>query len=386
MRSIVSYPRRVLQVRRLAVHLVIASLLVSCGDDAEPTEPGAVGKPGPYVPAHTTVSILDAERELKVEVWYPGQGDQAQGEPAANFERDPERRSALADLLQAATPGCPTLTTQASRDAPALRTLGAMPLVVFSHCLNCGRYSAFSLAERLASHGMIVVAPDHAGPMPFADGQEGEALDAEQLERRVADLRFVITASLDGSLFALSSALDGLSVDAERIGAFGHSFGSATTGRLAQLDPRVGAAAGLAAPMASFLFPSVAMDAIDAPLLLVLAQEDNSITEIGNDLLRDNFADAVSPVWLLELADAGHWSISDLCGLTPNFTAGCGAGERHSRGQEGEAFSYLPVQQGIEVAQRYLATFFLAHLNADNDALYALQSPRIEAGVSLSGR
>ena len=33
--------------------------------------------------------------------------------------------------------------------------------------MNCGRYSSFSLAERFASHGMIVFSVDHAGKLPF---------------------------------------------------------------------------------------------------------------------------------------------------------------------------------------------------------------------------
>ena len=363
--------------------LVISLLALGCTQDSDPVSPPSGWANGPYVAAHTTLVIDDSARarSLTVEVWYPGVGSVALGAAVAEFEALPESRSALRELLQAATPGCPSLLTQANRDAPAIKGLGGRPLVMFSHCYNCGRYSSFSLAERLASHGMIVVAPDHAGPMPFVEEHEGESLDAEQLEQRVDDLRLLISASLDGSLFELSSVLEGLSIDPQRIGAYGHSFGSATTGRLAQVDSQIRAAAGLAAPMASFVFPSVAMDEISVPLLFVLAQEDNSITEIGNDLLRNNIAEAASPVWVLELADAGHWSVSDLCGLVPAFEAGCGQGLRHSRGREGEAFAYIPVRQGIQTTQGYLTTFFLAHLAGDAPALALLNTPLNEEGV-----
>jgi len=350
--------------------------LVLCGAGCSVEGPVSAAESGPYIPAHTTLvmDVPSPERPVTVEVWYPSDSTITPGASVAEFEASLASRATLESLLGAAPDGCTSLVTNAVRDAPAVSGLGARPLVVFSHCLNCGRYSSFSLAERLASHGVIVVSPDHAGPLPFAEASEGESVDEAQLDQRVRHLQHLISASLDGSLFGLSPALDGLVVDPERIGAMGHSFGSATVGRLAQNDDRIAAAVGLVAPMASFVFPATQMDQITTPLLLVLAQEDNSITEIGNDLLRTNAEEAPAPVWLIELEDAGHWSVSNLCGLVPDFAAGCGEGERHSRGREGERFEYLPVRRAIELAQRYVTAFFLAQLTGDAAALSLLDA------------
>ena len=268
----------------------------------------------------------------------------------------------LRELLEDAPSGCPTITTNAIRNAEPFVSNAPFPLLLFSHCMNCGRYSSFSLAERFASHGIIVISVDHAGKLPFLDVSSEESLSEEQLETRALDLRILIDAGLDRSLFSSYPELQYLNINMKKIGAFGHSFGSATVGRIAQDDDRIIAIAGLAAPMENMLFPSVAMDNISIPTFLLLAEEDNSIDEIGNDILRSNYENANPPVWLMEIKDAGHWSVSDLCGITEAFQPGCGQGERHSKEHQGEEFTYPPVSWSIEITQRYLTTFFLAYL------------------------
>ena len=353
-----------------------------------PMEPIAPFSLGPYPPSHTTLSLEGGAREgaLTVELWYPGVS--APESPAAieSFEADPEDRARLAELILLAPPECPSQLMASLRDGPAQPDLGPLPLVVFSHCVNCGRYASFSLAERLASHGILVVAADHAGPMPFLPEAVGEPLDAEQLERRAAEVMEVIDAAIDGRLFGLSALSAGLSVDPEKIGAFGHSFGSVTTGLVAQSDPRIRAAAGLAAPMASLLFPAVSLEEIDVPLFFVLAEEDNSIMELGNDFLRDNAAEASPPTWLVSIADAGHWSVSDLCGLSEAFDAGCGEGVRHSKGAAGEPFDYRAPTEVISIVAERLTTFFLAHLTGAPEAHALLKALPPHPGVMVTTR
>src|SRR5690606_30241922 len=125
--------------------------------------------------------------------------------------------------------------------------------------------------------------------------------------------------------------------DGERLGVFGHSFGAVTTGLVLQDDPRPRAGVAIAAPLENPVLPGVSMAAITEPLMLVVAVEDNSITEFGNMAIRTNFSMANPPVWKLELADAGHFAFSDLAGLSDFFAAGCGDGERQTNG---EPFTY----------------------------------------------
>jgi hypothetical protein len=92
----------------------------------------------------------------------------------------------------------------------------------------------------------------------------------------------------------------------------------------------------------------------------MVAVEDNSITEIGNKLIREqNFAKATGPAWKWEVADAGHWSFSDVNGAADNLMAGCGMGTRQTTG---DPFTYLDPPTGRAIAAAYVTAFFEANL------------------------
>ena len=107
--------------------------------------------------------------------------------------------------------------------------------------------------------------------------------------------------------------------------------------------------------------------------LFVVAREDNSITEIGNDLLRGNFTDAPSKAWKVEVADAGHWTFSDLNGVSDAYPAGCGDDTRQTNGQP---FTYLDPAAGRSLAASYVTAFFLATLQGDDEAEAYMTSGR----------
>ena len=88
----------------------------------------------------------------------------------------------------------------------------------------------------------------------------------------------------------------------------------------------------------------------------------------------------------MEIKDAGHWSVSDLCGITEAFQPGCGQDERHSKEREGEEFTYPPVSWSIEITQRYLTTFFLAYLTENEKAKDLLDDFPYEEGVHIKAR
>jgi dienelactone hydrolase len=283
------------------------------------------------------------------------------------LEEDPER-TRYADLLAAAG-ACPTRQVEVAIEG--IPSPGPFPFVVASHCHSCTRLSNASTAIRLASHGFVVVAPDHGGDTLWdsLDGNEG-SLDAAQLAARVADLQAV----LDLQSPVLSSA------DRTSIGVFGHSFGAVTAGRLAQLDDRIAAAAALAAPMENPLIPGVELDELDMPLLFLVAQEDNSITELGNQFIRTNYREAQLAAWKLEIADAGHWSVSDLVGLVAGFAPGCGADERQT---DGAPFTYLDPATGRAITASYVTAFFRATMNNDPGARAYLDADFSDDVVSV---
>jgi len=318
-----------------------------------------------------TLTDADRGRTLTVEVWYP-----AAESGVAGSIRDfvsGETLATLDGLLATAPEGCVNLTTTATRDAaPAsAEASGSWPLLLMSHCHNCTRFSTFSLAERLASHGFAVAAPDHEDNTLW-DAQDGTAIElgAAFVPVRGGDMLFVLDTLLEGGS-DVPAELAGR-FDASRVGALGHSFGSVTTGYTAQSDDRIKAAVGLAAPMENPVTEGVLMADVNVPVLFVLMQEDNSISEFGNILLRDNFANANPPAWKIEVADAGHWSMSDICGLVPDFDPCCGDDVRQT---DGSPFSYIPLETGVAITQNAVTAFFALHLLGDEDARGVLESP-----------
>lgn len=345
---------------------------------------------GPFVAGHLRFELPDPDgaRELPVEVWYPSAAPASAPRSTITDFIDPERwgptqTQAFADLVAAADPACTTSSTDAVSSAAfadANEVGERLPLVLVSHCHVCTRFSTFSVAERLASHGFVVAAVDHVDNT-LLDELEGDAVGVEAafLEVRGADIRRLLDAMLSDA-DPLPIELRGR-IDAQRVGMYGHSFGAATTGWVLQREPRISAGAALAAPVESPLLPGVDLAAIDQPLLYLLATEDNSITEIGNNLIRANFADHPSAAWLVEIIDAGHWSFTNICGIIDGFSPGCGEGERQT--SPGTAFSYLDNDVARDITADYVTAFFALQLRGEAEAEAMLNTPHASGATSV---
>ncbi|MCX5745342.1 MAG: hypothetical protein NT062_22930, partial [Proteobacteria bacterium] len=232
----------------------------------------------------------------------------------------------------------------------AAPTDGSFPLVLISHCHACTRLSNATTAIRLASHGFVVASVEHLGDTLWAHLAGVDApIDGPELELRAADMRFVLDQ------IAAGGTPFGARADLAHVGILGHSMGAVTAGRVAQLDDRIVAAAALAAPMENPLVPGVMLAALRVPLMFLVALEDNSITELGNLFISNNFRDAPVPAWKIEVPDAGHWSVSDLDGLVDLFAPGCGDGVRQT---DNLPFTYLDPAAGRAIATAYATAFF----------------------------
>lgn len=360
--------------RNLGAALGVCLGLAACGGGESAPDAGAepdlsVEAAGPF-PVGTTRGVVEDTargRTLPVQRWYPAvEGARAEAEAgfAVEMFEDEPRRASYADLLAAAPAGCPS--TQAHAAVDAAPAAGTFPIVLFSHCHECVRFSSFSVAERLASHGFIVIAVEHVDNAlwNYLD-DTGVPLDADFLPVRAEDVRAALDAYLAGAP---------AEADAERIGVMGHSFGSVTAGKVAQDDDRIDAALGIAAPMENPLIPGVTLSDLDVPLAFLVAAEDNSITELGNTFIRDNFAQAPVPAWKGELPDAGHWSFSDMVAIAEPFTPGCGDDTRQTNG---DPFTYLPATEGRAVAAAWATAFFKATLTDDDGAAAYLEAGRL---------
>lgn len=174
-------------------------------DDGEDFPPA--DEPGPYGIGFRTMDVtytpagFDEARTINVSIWYPT--NDASGDPTVYFDlitRD--------DVYLDATP-----------------VAGVHPVFAFSHGNGGIAEQSYFLTEHFASHGWIVVAPDHTGNT-IAD------IDAALIPDMVVLRPLDITAMLD-EVYDLpaSDPLAGLPGDI--LVASGHSFGGYTTLALA---------------------------------------------------------------------------------------------------------------------------------------------------------
>ncbi|MBW2315225.1 MAG: dienelactone hydrolase family protein [Deltaproteobacteria bacterium] len=181
-------------------------------------------------------------RKLPLELWYPA-SDAHQG-----HDLDPDRQADYRPM-----PAAAPLPQAAVRDAAPAP--GRHPVVAFSHGFAGHRCQSTFLCTHLASHGYVVVAPDHVGNTTMDVMMEamkmfqsgGAPPEPEEMVGRVHEIADLRPCDLS---HALDRALDGSlpigDVDPERVAVSGHSFGGWTSLMVAGRDPRVRAAVPLA--------------------------------------------------------------------------------------------------------------------------------------------
>lgn len=351
------------RIRITVLATILTFLLVTAGR-AEETFPDPT-ELGPYPVGVTTLTVVDdsrldpatrGPRTLLTEIWYP----------ATEETRDLPKNKLSDFLLRGAHNGLNVAVRMAfGADATSLDDSfhnfavrdarmrdGKFPLIVFSHGDGGLRNQSSFWCDHMASHGYIVVAPDHTGNARVTVVENRLVLynpegwdEAETA--RPADVSFLIdrmTAFNRGE----DSRFAGR-VDLERIGVAGHSFGGFTSIAVANTDPRVDAIL----PMTP-VFPE--RTNYDIPVLLILASEDATIGVEGNEKARRYFEESKGPHYLIEIIDGGHFSPTDMFQVDPEFGDGIGQGERVT--SPGEPVEYLGMEETYDIINGYSAAFF----------------------------
>ena len=162
--------------------------------------------PGAFDVGRTTLYFEDSRgKSLVADVWYPAAV--VEGERLSVYQ--------------------PTQYTGLSyQDAAVDLTYGPHPLVAFSHGYISIRFQSFYLMEHLASHGFVVVAPDHNFNTLFDLNPE---MDVPMMLERPDDVRFTVDhiLALADQPGRFQGALRG-----GHYAALGHSFGAVTTMQL----------------------------------------------------------------------------------------------------------------------------------------------------------
>ncbi|MBW2290193.1 MAG: alpha/beta fold hydrolase [Deltaproteobacteria bacterium] len=293
---------------RLVLHWACVALLAAglCAPTASAIDlPDVIG---PNQVGHTAYSIFDAARsgrELPLHIWYPADATAWTGGTFTFIE------------LVAGAAG---LTSTVAKDDVALPAAGNYPLIVFSHGFGGFNIQSISLMEHLASHGFVVVSPNHTGNTQ----DDMSSLDPEA--DRFPDVAFVIDEMAVANLDALSLFLG--HVDATNVGVAGHSYGGMTSLFMASgydggaADSRVKAIVPVA-PSTNQL-SDAELQSITIPTTLVVGTKDG----LRLSSVRAYSEISSSELILIQVRRANHTHFANVCdiadalinaGLAPEF-------------------------------------------------------------------
>jgi len=337
--------------------------------------------PGPYLVGNTSFVLEDASRELScgqgnrrlvTEVWYPA-ADDAPSWPMnhiTDFFLD--QRDAAIEILRESGElpegGINDFSTGSYRNAPVHPDAAPMPILIFSHGFSSNRFQNYTMSNYLASHGYLVVAPDHTCNARIAPLPEGIILFTWDnvpisLCERIVDLSFVIDVFTEQT----PEMFDGR-LDTAHIAFWGHSFGGLTASEQVKYEPRVSAMLQLA----SFGFPVVPQN-LTATTMYMWGKQDK-IMSLWKELHDAHITLMPRPKYELEFIDTGHFAFSDLCLFSETLARegdGCGWGTRIGTG---EPFENPDHDQMHAMINAYATAFFGAGLLGFEDLHEYLRS------------
>ncbi len=331
-----------------------------------------------------TFTVVDAQRDgrtLPVEVWYP----------AHEAHRGQDLDRASMDVVRVPIPGGPSTRQLAVREARPTAG-GTHPLVVFSHGHAGFRCASTFLTTHLASHGFVVVAPDHVNDtMLEVLATPREELGIKTLQS--ASDRPQDVALLVGAAIAPATALGAFVaplVDPRRVGVVGHSFGGFTALVSANLDDRIRACVPIAPPgvlarerdplKVGDSYRGLPIGARDVPTLVLAADRDSLCLLEGIERLYERIR---APRALAVLTPADHFHFADAARAAHQlFERFLSSGATGHRPIALPSFDELLDEETALTIVRGLVTAFLAGALADG----ANATDATRACAALAGR
>lgn len=308
--------------------------------DLTPPDPMELG---PYTASYRTMTWRyapagwDGTREIELAIWYPTLATEGE---QARYLRVVRRPEVLAEAEPA--PG------------------GPLPVMVFSHGNRGFAEQSYFLTEFFATHGWLVVAPNHSGNTFF----DPDTLPADTFLLRPQD----VTAALD-VIYSLpdDDPLNGRASD--QVYAAGHSFGAYTSlvvgGSELPVDAfqiacqetylgtylsglESGACPALTSDNIALMRSGLRDDRVDAVLALApgglryLGQAGPARIDVPVMMMTGNLDESTTdraegdPIWAaldgphdrrVRVAGAGHFTFSNMCDALPGVLDGDGCGE-----------------------------------------------------------
>ncbi len=341
-----------------------------------PNNIGPTAELGPFPIGIRTYEAVDESRlnvtgngprPVTFDVYYPSSAAAVEGVPQE-----------IVSVL-----GIEILPTPSFRDVQTAD--GVFPMVLFSHGFEGIRFQSFFHVAHLASHGFIVVSPDHHGNT-IPDGL-ADIVDPATAVNRAFDMKFLMDRILDPGTD--SGAEFAASIDAERIGMSGHSYGGyeafILTGgevRGSSLDETTVTLGTFTDARIKAILPMAprTMRRVDAVTLgdsyfqtvtvpaLIIGSELDMTDPFFVDAMRafDNLPIGARFVGLAEVLDGGHNTFTDLCELQSDVLEVVGGAD------EGCMPRHLPWKHAHDLINYLALNFFDGVLNGNDEALERL--------------
>jgi len=279
---------------------------------------------GPFGVGVKTLVLVDASRldpdsgkprTLKTEIWYPAGQDAKDGPFWSYNVKDEVTPELLGEekydsFMSADLPLVPTFTV---RDANVDRDHGPYPVIVYSHGSNSIRWQSIFYTAHLASHGYIVLAPDHEGNTLWDLIRDGfdQASVVTSSYKRLDDVGFILDSFLEKSQDPEDFFFGVL--DRTSVGITGHSFGGFTSVAMPCADERFKVAVAQA-PVISLTVGWCNLNSYPVPLMVQGGDMDKTVP------FKDQYCDLRSmggddPMHLVKIYGGGHFTFADLCQL-----------------------------------------------------------------------
>ncbi len=279
---------------------------------------------GPYPVGIRQVVVIDdnpeninedsTPRTLKVDMWFPTTEANRDGTKFV-YDIKADCNQAVKDKFGEVDIG--QFPVNAILNAPIRHGEGRYPVVIFSHGAYGIRFQSIFFTIALASHGYIVIAPDHQFNTLneiLVDGWNGADLIPAAMHRPRD-----IFALLDWIQAKGEDEQDEFYdlVDMENVACTGHSFGGLTS-YVVTADPRIDVIIPMApaADMANALsnaFNNKFIDELVIPTLVMAGEMDKTLQYQSQQ--RDWFDIQPPPKWMLSMPRAGHYTFSDVCAM-----------------------------------------------------------------------
>lgn len=340
---------------------------------------------GPFPVGVKTIDFFDEERAgilgndprfLRTEIWYPAVQSAASG-PFVSYDVRVEGVDPNIDLGEKAEELQNTdiglFVSQAVRDADMDRRYGPYPVIIFSHGAYSARFQYNFYTVHLASHGYIVIAPDHEGNTLWDMVRDGFSFVkmASSAGDRITDMKFMLYKAEE--LNADESGFFGGMIDTERAALSGHSFGGFTSVVAHYRYPQSFDLTVALAPVLNTYFlqmNSCQLANCEGPAMIIGGTLDKTIT--FKEQYCGYSALASDEKYLVKVENGAHFTFSDMCTINlENMPTSEGAPDIAS---DGCAIENIPYEQGWRIARHYATAFLnFRQRNSPDSQAYLVQ-------------